>query len=169
MCRKTRGGSGHTGISACHKLCPPRAPQNRKSQHLPSVPHQPRVCRCPCLFPGAPPTPAPHDPRDTHLSRRTTPSMHAPKSTTELISARRSRRAGGMQRVPQPSSGPRGPLSRPGAPPSARPVQQGARPPPAPASSEGYRPRRWWQWPGWCPWGWTSGRPAGPRSGWSRP
>lgn len=152
----------------------PREPSQRgNSQHPPSARpphHRPRGCRCCCpsLSPGAPPTQAPHDPRNTYLSRRTTPSMHAPKSTTELISARRSRRTGGMRSAPSPAAG-RGDPARPGAPTRVCPAQRGARPLPAPANSEGYRPRRWWRWPGWCPWGWTSGRPAGPRSGWSRP
>lgn len=59
------------------------------------VPHS-CLCRQPFPQPSLPHT-CPTQPSGTHLSRRTTPSMHAPKSTTELMSVGRSRTACKMQ------------------------------------------------------------------------
>ena len=164
----------------CHPVCPV-CPGCSPPRHTLTSPWG---CPFPSPFLGAAPgglLGSPHacpaQPRDTHLSRRTTPSMHAPKRTTELISAGWSRRARGMwspARPPTPCQRGTGtpiparrgtPVGQPhtASPAALSPVAQ------AQASPEGYRPQRWWRWLGWCPWGWTSGRPVGLRSGWSQP
>lgn len=201
--QQTTGAETQEPPKPLTRFAPPRACPNTAQPQHPSfayaVPARPTVppclsqssqlwlpdkspCSCPCPQPVPPSSPhtCPARPGDTHLSRRTTPSMHAPKSTTELMSAGQSRRAWEVQSPPHPPCLSPAPHSRTGSGtqlPCQTPAQSSLCPaatargasPTALPSPEGYRPQRWWRWPGWCLWGWTSARPAGPRSGWSQP
>ena len=93
-------------------LSPPDPEHHRVTPTVPAAASRcvPHGCPCPQPFPQPSlPHTCPTRPSGTHLSRRTTPSMHAPKSTTELMSAGRSRTACKVQspRTALPSAGTR--------------------------------------------------------------
>lgn len=199
MCSKTWGVSRHAQApSDCYKLSPP-PPETPPSPApspgtpadppvplcLPSVsqlqsphaPTSPRGCPCPSLFLGAARLP-PHQPRtarghslvtqDDPLNARPEEDNRADicqavkEGQEDAESCPPHHQWGTGTPQPSPVGHLRGstPHSKPTCP---HPTVQ------AQASPEGYRLQRWWRWLGWCPWGWTSGHPAGLRSGWSQP
>lgn len=185
--------------SDCYKLRPPAPPRPLPSHHShpgplrtlqchsvcpvcpscspPMPPPLPWGCPCPSLFLGAARLP-PHQPRtarghslvtqDDPLNARPEEDDGADicwavkEGQKDAESCPPHHQWGTGTPQPSPVGHLRGSTSH-SKPTCPHPTVQ------AQASPEGYRLQRWWQWPGWCPWGWTSGHPAGLRSGWSQP